>query len=400
MVEPRTEQKLEPVTRRRLLQVVGAGGMALAVGVRPSAAEPGGNGPGRPGTGLHTRLTETYGLEHPFVSAGMGFVGLPPLVAAVSRAGGLGVLGVAPEPPPVFAERIAQVRALTHRPFGVDFFLATSPTLGPITVDGHIDVAIAQGVRLVVFHFGIPSAAWIAALKAAGIRIWAQVPSVEDAQAALDAGLDGLVAQGKEAGGHSKSTTPLHHLLRDIRDAVGDEPLVLAAGGIATGADVVGALAHGADGVWVGTRLVASNEAYAHPEWKHRIVRAKRKDTVTSVLFGPELPCQPYHVLRNAATGAFPGHENEVCANLPPGPPIGTTTLFPGTTFETPGVPMPPFSALPPTPDTTGNFDAMGMPAGEGVQQIRDIKPAAVIVAEMMREASSIIREKLAASAS
>jgi len=199
MLEPRTEQTLETVTRRRLLQVVGAGGMALAMGVRPSSARPDDD---RPGTGLHTRLTETYGLEHPFVSAGMGFVGLPPLVAAVSRAGGLGVLGVAPEPPPVFAERIAQVRALTNRPFGVDFFLATSPTLGPITVDGHIDVAIAQGVRLVVFHFGIPSAAWVAALKAAGIRIWAQVPSVEDAQAALDAGLDGLVAQGKEAGGH------------------------------------------------------------------------------------------------------------------------------------------------------------------------------------------------------
>jgi enoyl-[acyl-carrier protein] reductase II len=392
MFESRTEQKLETVTRRRLLQVVGAGGMAMAMGVRPSAARAG----GRPGTGLHTRLTDAYGLEHPFVSAGMGFVGLPPLVAAVSEAGGLGVLGVAPEPPPVFAERISQVRALTSRPFGVDFFLATSPTLGPITVDAHIGVAIAAGVKLVVFHFGIPPASWIADLKSNGIRIWAQVPSVEDAKVALDAGFDALVAQGNEAGGHSKSTTPLRHLLKDIRDDVGDEPLVLAAGGIATGADVVAALAHGADGVWVGTRLVASNEAYAHPEWKRRIVRAKRKDTVTSVLFGPELPCQPYHVLRNAATEAFPGHQDEVCANLPPGPPIGTTTLFPGTAFETPGVPMPPFSALPPTPDTAGDFDAMGMPAGESVQHIRDIKPAAVIVAEMMGEACAIIQEKLA----
>jgi NAD(P)H-dependent flavin oxidoreductase YrpB (nitropropane dioxygenase family) len=394
MVEPRTEQKLEAVTRRRLLQVVGAGGMALAMGVRPPAVR----AAGLPGAGLRTRLTDTYGLEHPFVSAGMGFVGLPPLVAAVSEAGGLGVLGVAPEPPPVFAERIAQVRALTSRPFGVDFFLGNSPTLGPTTVDGHIDVAVAAGVGLVVFHFGIPSAAWIAALKSAGIRIWAQVPSVEDAQAALAAGLDGLVAQGQEAGGHSRSTTPLHHLLRDIREAVGDEPLVLAAGGIATGADVVVALAHGADGVWVGTRLVASDEAYAHPEWKRRIVEAKRQDTVTTTLFGPELPCQPYHVLRNAATDAFPGQENEVCANLPPGPPIGSTVLFPGTAFETPGVPMPPFSALPPTPDTVGDFDAMGMPAGESVHHIRDIKPAAVIVAEMMAEASSIIQAKLALS--
>jgi NAD(P)H-dependent flavin oxidoreductase YrpB (nitropropane dioxygenase family) len=395
MFGPRMEQKLETVTRRRLLKVMGVGGMALAMGTRPSVARAG----GLPGAGLRTKLTDSYGLEHPFVSAGMGFVGLPPLVAAVSEAGGLGVLGVAPEPPPVFAERIAQVRALTSKPFGVDFFLGNSPTLGPTTVDGHIGVAIAAGVELVVFHFGIPPAAWIADLKAAGIRIWAQVPTVEDAQAALAAGLDGLVAQGQEAGGHSKSTTPLHHLLRDIREAVGDEPLVLAAGGIATGADVVVALAHGADGVWVGTRLVASEEAYAHPEWKRRIVEAKRKDTVITTLFGPELPCQPYRLLRNAATDAFPGQEDQVCANLPPGSPIGFTTLFPGTEFETPGVPMPPFSALPPTPDTVGDFDAMGMPAGESVHHIRDIKPAAVIVAEMMEEASSIIQAKLAPSA-
>ena len=391
MDDTQKTSKLGTVTRRRLLQTLGAGGMALAAGVRPPAAR----AAGRPGAGLRTRLTDDYGLEHPFVSAGMGFVGLPPLVAAVSEAGGLGVLGVAPEPPPVFAERIAQVRALTRRPFGVDFFLASSPTLGPITVDGHIEVAIAAGVDLVVFHFGIPSAAWITALKSAGIRIWAQVPSVEDAQAALAAGLDGLVAQGREAGGHSKSTTPLHHLLRDIRAAVGDETLMLAAGGIATGADVVVALAHGADGVWVGTRLVASEEAYAHPEWKRRIVAARRQETVITTLFGPELPCQPYRVLRNAATDAFPGHEDEVCANLPAGPPIGTTVLFPGTTFETPGVPMPPFSALPPTPDTVGDFDAMGMPAGESVHHIRDIKPAARIVAEMMAEASAILHAKL-----
>jgi NAD(P)H-dependent flavin oxidoreductase YrpB (nitropropane dioxygenase family) len=167
---------------------------------------------------------------------------------------------------------------------------------------------------------------------------------------------------------------------------------VLAAGGIATGADVVTALAHGADGVWVGTRLVASEEAYAHPEWKRRIVEARRQDTVITTLFGPELPCQPYRLLRNPATDA----QGFICDQLPAGPPIGSTTLFPDTTFETPGVPMPPFSALPPTPDTTGDFDAMGMPAGESVHHIRDIKPAAQIVAEMMADAAGIIRAKLA----
>jgi NAD(P)H-dependent flavin oxidoreductase YrpB (nitropropane dioxygenase family) len=384
-------QGSEGVTRRRLLQVAGAGGVALALGSRAALAHEDGR-PEPPE--LQTRLTKSFGLRHPFVGAGMGFVALPELVAAVSEAGGLGVLGVAPEPPPVFAERLTQIRALTRRPFGVDFFLATSPTLGPITVDAHIDAAVAAKVNLVVFHFGIPTAAWVASLQSAGIPIWVQVPSPEQARAALGAGADGLVVQGKEAGGHNRSTTPLHDLLREVRDEVGEDVLILAAGGIATGIDVVTALVHGADGVWVGTRLVASTEAYAHPEWKRRLTQARRQDTVITTLFGPEVPCQPYRVLRNPAVDANLDREDEICA-LPPMGEIGTTLLFPGTSFATPGVPMPNFSALPPTPDTTGNFDAMGMPAGESVQRIRDIKPAALIIEELMLEARSIAGRKL-----
>ena len=383
----KTAQGMEKVTRRSLLQAAGASGMALALGA-----------PGRllahdrdPDPELRTRLTESFGLRHPFVGAGMGFVALPALVAAVSEAGGLGVLGVAPEPPPVFAERLTQIRALTSRPFGVDFFLTTSPTLGPITVDDHIAIAAAAKVDLVVFHFAIPSAAWVAMLKAAGSRIWVQVPTVDFARQALAAGADGLVVQGKEAGGHNRSTTPLHHLLHDIRQELGDDVLLLAAGGIATGADVAAALAHGADGVWVGTRLVASTEAYAHPGWKQRIVEAKSHDTVITTLFGPELPCQPYRVLRNPAIDAAIGRQDELCALPPTGAPIGTTLLFPGTSFATPGVPMPAFSALPPTPDTTGNLDAMGLPTGKGAHQIRDIKPAAHIVRDLMADARSIL---------
>ncbi|MFY9825703.1 MAG: nitronate monooxygenase [Thermoanaerobaculia bacterium] len=388
----KTAQSLESVTRRRLLQVVGAGGLGLALGVRPGDAHEGGR-PSEPE--IKTRLTESFGLRHPFVGAGMGFVALPELVAAVSEAGGLGVLGVAPEPPPAFAERLTQIRALTSRPFGVDFFLAVSPTLGPVTVDAHIDIAAAAKVDLVVFHFGIPTAAWVSSLKAAGSAIWVQVPSVEQARAALDAGADGLVVQGKEAGGHNHSTTPLHHLLRDVRDEVGRHVLLLAAGGIATGADVVAALAHGADGVWVGTRLVASTEAYANAEWKRRLVAARRNDTVITTLFGPEVPCQPYRVLRNPAIDANIARQDEICG-LPPAGTIGTTLLFPGTSIATPGVPMPTFSALPPTPDTTGNFDAMGMPAGEGAHEIRDVKPAARIVEDMMEEARSLLARGLA----
>jgi len=101
-------------------------------------------------------------------------------------------------------------------------------------------------------------------------------------------------------------------------------------------------------------------------------------------------------VLRNPAIDASIDRQDEICALPPAGDPIGATVLFPGTAFETPGVPMPTFSALPPTPDTTGNFDAMGMPAGEGVQHIREIQPVARIVAEMMGEARAILDRRLA----
>lgn len=383
------------LTRRRVLQLLGCGGLVLAGGSAP-AAEP---------AALSTRLTREYGLTYPFVGAGMGFVALPELVAAVSNAGGLGVLGLAPEPPPAVAVRVEQIRALTDRPFGIDLFIAEGPPpIGSVTVDGHIDAILAaqaEGapIAVVVFHFDTPSFEWVAALQDAGIRVWSQVPSLDDALASAALGVDALVVQGKEAGGHSKSTTRLKQLLREIRRAVSDELPLLAAGGISTGDDVVAALAHGAEGVWVGTRLVASTEAYAHAEWKQRLVEARKQDSVTTLLFGPELPCLPYRVLRTRVVDDLLPREAEICAEPPVfDPPIGTTTLFPGTPFAIPEVPMPQLSALPPTPDTValaGDLEAFGMPAGEGVHRIHDVRPTAQIIAEMMSRAHALLSERL-----
>jgi enoyl-[acyl-carrier protein] reductase II len=373
---------MEMMSRRRLMQLLGYGGLALAA---ESASGQAG------GIGLSTRLTREYGLTFPFVGAGMGFVSMPELVAAVTNAGGLGVLGNAIEPPPSTQILIQQIKALTAGPFGVDYFLANS-AFGPLTVDGHIDVAIAERVDPVVFHFDIPPRAWVDRLHAAGLRVWAQVPSVDDARAAMGVGVDALIAQGTEAGGHNRSTTPLKQLLRDINRAV--NVIVLAAGGIATGADVVEALAHGAEGVWVGTRLVASEEGYAHPEYKRRIVAARQKgDTVITTMFGPELPDKPYRVLRNRVVNQWAGREDQIPNPPPPPPTIGTTILFPFT-FRVPYT-MPKFSAVVPTPDTTGDFEEMGLPAGEGVGSIRSVKPAGQIIFEMMAEARSNLEGRI-----
>jgi NAD(P)H-dependent flavin oxidoreductase YrpB (nitropropane dioxygenase family) len=384
--QPRRD--VRPMSRRRMLHLLGAGGMALAMSPVRGFQQRAEAARSRPRL-LSTRLTQDYGLDFPFVGAGMGFVALPELVAAVSNAGGLGVLGNGPEPPPATAFRIDQIRALTDRPFGVDFFLATSPLFGPVTVSDHIDVAIAKDVPLVVFHFDIPPAEWVERLHNAGIAVWVQVPSVVDALASVDVGADALIAQGAEAGGHNKSTLPLKHLLRDLLDEV-DVP-VLAAGGIATGADVVEALAHGAEGVWVGSRLLASEEAYAHAEYKRRLTEAAERDTVITKLFGPELPCLPYRVLRNRVVNEFLDIEDDLCG-LPPdfSNPIGTTVLFPGTPFQT-ETPLPKRTVLIPTPDTMADMDDMGLAAGESVHKIDRVKPVAQIIEDMRTEARQII---------
>jgi len=172
--------------------------------------------------------------------------------------------------------------------------------------------------------------------------------------------------------------------------------MVLASGGIATGADVAEALAHGAEGVWVGTRMVASTEAFAHPEYKRRLLAAHGRATAVTTAFGPEYPSVPYRVLRTDLVKRIEGREEEIPPPQPGDPPIGETVLFPFT-LRVPYT-MPPFSAVVPTPDTNGQFDLMGLPAGEdSVSKIKAVKPAAEIVAEMMAEAREILRAELTA---
>ena len=378
------------ISRREMLALSGIGGTALALG-RSGATKAA--DPARPDRvpSLDTRLTREYAVRFPFVGAGMGFVSMPELVAAVSNAGGIGVLGNAIEPPPGTQALIRSIKALTPNLFGVDFIFDDS-ALGPIVTDAHIDVCIAEQVRLVVFHMNVPPKDWVDRLHQAGARVWMQAASVQQAVEAAAIGMDAIIAQGAQAGGHNKSTTSTLTLLPQIIEAV--QPImVLASGGIADGEAVVKALAHGAEGVWVGTRLVASTEAHAHPEYKKRIVKATGKATVTTTLFGPEYPNRPYRVLRNRVVSEFAGRESEVPTPPPPPQFIGTTLLFP-LTLKQP-YQMPKFSAIVPTPETLGDFEEMGLPAGaESVKVIKRIQPAREIVAEMMAEAAQLIRER------
>ena len=279
--------------------------------------------------------------------------------------------------------------AETRGLFGVDLLHDTT-AFGPATTDDHIAVCVEERVRLVVFHFNVPPKTWVDRLHTSGCRVWMQAASVEQAVEAARVGVDAIVAQGRQAGGHNKSvvrTLPLlHRIIRAVKPL-----MVLASGGIATGADVADALVNGADGVWVGTRMVASVEAYAHADYKRRITESHGLSTAVTTAFGPEYPNVPYRVLRTDLVRRVAGHEDDIPPPQPGDPPIGQTVLFPFT-LRVPYT-MPPFSATVPTPDTSGEFDLMGFPAGEdSVHKIKSIKSAAEIIREMMRDARDILQ--------
>ncbi|WP_301149331.1 NAD(P)H-dependent flavin oxidoreductase [Mycobacterium simiae] len=333
---------------------------------------------------MQTRLTREFGVRYPVVGAGMAFIAHEHLAAAVTNAGALGVLGASPDPAESLVVMVERLRTLTSGPFGVDLICAETG-MGPATTDQHIVECIRLGVPLVVFHHDPPPSRWVGALRAVGIHVWMQASSPEIAATAIGFGVDGIVAQGSEAGGHARGQVPLHRLLRTIRQHWPDL-LLLGAGGISDGAAVAAALRAGADGVWVGTALVVANEANAHPEYKRRLIDSSGK-TVRTNLFGPEWPNQPYRLL--ATPAVLDAEAAARRGETQPGASIGHTRLFPHSSnmpYE-----LPARSALPPTTDTEGDWEAMVYPAGQGVGSVRRIAPAAEIVEQMMSQAGAVL---------
>jgi enoyl-[acyl-carrier protein] reductase II len=332
---------------------------------------------------LPTRFTDAYGLSTPIAQAGMAFVGMTPdLAVAVSTAGALGSLAAGLMPAPALAATIAAVQAGTDRPFHVNF-------ITPFTGPDQIAVACAAGVAAASFHWGHPPRAWTDQLHTAGVRVFEQVGSVDAAKRAVDDGVDVVVAQGLEAGGHNLATLPTFALVPLVVDAVAPA-LVLAAGGIADGRGLAAALMLGADGAWIGTRLVATEESAAHDGYKSRLLAASATETVRTSLFGPETPdFNPMRVLRNRVVEQWqdrPAPEGEQ-------PVIGHTTLG-GEELE-----MRRFSNLVPMRDlTTGDLDEMALLAGQGVGLVDSIKDAATVIADLTAEAITQLQRYRAAA--
>jgi len=420
---PRREGEVA-MNRRELLKMLGAGAAAtVSAGFGPLAGTPAGAGAAPPqpaSTVLRTRLTDRYGIAYPIVQAGMAFYATPALAAAVTNAGGLGVLGPVPEAPEGTRRQIHETRRLTSGPFGVDFVYfpffnktAWAPAsehddehrtrnLTWSITDAHVDVLIEEKVDFVVWYWTAPERRWAKRLQEAGIRQWAQVGSVEGAREAIGYGAEVIIAQGKQGGGHVRGFqdgNPLHRseLVPLVKSAVPEHVLVLGSGGIADGRTLVNVLAEGADGGWVGTRFAVSRESYAHEEYMRRVIAVEDgwKETAAAAIFGPEFPQAYTRSIVNRVLAEWKGQEDKIPTPAPPPAVVGTARLQP---WSVPGgIPyaMPKFSVIIPTRDSTGDFDEMCLLAGaESAPLIKSVKPAAEIVAEMATEAAALLADR------
>jgi NAD(P)H-dependent flavin oxidoreductase YrpB (nitropropane dioxygenase family) len=313
----------------------------------------------------------------------MGFAcATPRLAIAVAGAGGIGAIAVGVTPPALLRDHVRRMKAATPAPFHVN-------CIAIFDCDAHVRVCADEGVPIVSWHWGHPSAASRRLLREAGIAYWQQVGSADEAKRAVDDGAELVIAQGWEAGGHNLQGRagapglPTFVMLPTILDAVGEHAMVLGAGGVSDGRGVAAALALGADGVWVGTRLVATPESDVHDEHKRRIVASRGEDSVLSSIFGPELPAfNPMRVQRNRVVAEW----NDRLAEVPVDPALRDVV---GTSGH---VELRKFPLFLPTPETRGDWEEMPWLMGQGVGQIGDVRPAGEVVDAMMREACAILR--------
>jgi enoyl-[acyl-carrier protein] reductase II len=313
---------------------------------------------------MRTRLTDLLDIEHPVMLAGMGGVSYSELAAAVSNAGGFGCLGASAMGADRMVEEIRATKALTDKPFGVDLLTAA----GDLTPQ--VEQIIKEGCRVFVAGLGVPRDV-VDLCHRNGVLVVNMCGKVHHALLAVEAGCDIVVAQGTEAGGHTGQVATLP-LVPQIVDAVDGRALVVAAGGIFDGRGLAAALCLGADGVWIGTRFIATPEAMSVQGYKETLLKLGEDGTTVSRAYTGKT-CR---VVRNGYTEYFEEHKDE----LQPFPgQIGRAmrdgAFHMGGSLETEGV------------DPAKEF----YPAGQGVGGIKELTPAGDIVRSMVAEAEDIL---------
>ena len=316
---------------------------------------------------MRTRLCDLLGIEHPILNAPMAFVAGAALAAAVSDGGGLGLIGGGFRDPEGLRSEIRAARGRTGRRVGVGFISHHAEAADLAAA------ALAEGVEVIAHSFA-DRTPFVPAAHDAGALVLCQVRTVGEAERAAGAGVDVIVAQGTEAGGHTGRVSTLP-LVPAVIDAVAPLPVV-AAGGIGDARGIAAALVLGADGVWLGTRFEATPEAAVPPSFRDRVVAAGTDDTVLTEAFDLALKASwpdgiAMRALRNRFTDEWHGREDEVRAwSEERSVEYGAGDFFASADY---GV----------------------TPAGESVGVVAAVEPAADLVRRLAAEAEAILRDPL-----
>jgi nitronate monooxygenase len=315
---------------------------------------------------LKTRLTEFLGIEIPILLAPMAEVAGGRLAAAVTAAGGLGIVGGGYGDAEWLSRELDEARGARVGVGFITWSLARNPDL--------LDAALSRDPATIMLSFGDPGP-FGDRVHRAGVPLTVQVQTVEQARRALEVGADMIVAQGGEAGGHGMSARSTFTLVPDVVDLVAEasaKTLVVAAGGVADGRGLAAALALGADGVLVGTRLWGSAEALVTPEVQRRGIEAGGDQTLRTTMYDivrqRDWPAEyNLRLVRNALVDKFHGNEDELLARLPE-----TVNDF--------------HNAL-----AAQDFDVITPIVGEAIGMVREVRPAADIVHRMVADATRIL---------
>ena len=305
---------------------------------------------------LKTAICSLFGIEHPIIQGGMAHLGTAELVSAVSNAGGLGIIGAGYYEPDWVRQQIHLTRQQTSKPFGVNLPL-TSPFAEQV-----VEVVLEEKVAIIATGVGNPES-YIPRFKQAGIKVMPVVAGVASANRLERAGVDAIVAEGTESGGHIGETTTIA-LVPQVVDSV--QIPVVAAGGIGDGRGLAAALALGAQGIQMGTRFVCSNECIAHPRFKQKILEAHDRATViTRQAMG-----RPLRSLQNELTDQFLALEK------------AGTSKEEMELFERGRM----YLGL-----IEGDIEQGSLLAGQIAGLIKEIKPVRVIIEEIIAETETII---------
>lgn len=313
---------------------------------------------------MRTPLTELLEIEHPVMLAGMGGVSYHELVIAVSEAGGFGCMGASTMSPERMDTEMDLVRNATQKPWGVDLLTAL-----PEHIEKQVESLIRHGARMYVAGLGVPREV-VDLCHENNVLVGSLCGKVRHAVAAVAAGCDLVIAQGTEAGGHTGTVATLA-LVPQVVDAVEGKVPVVAAGGIFDGRGLASALCLGADGIWVGTRFIATPEAWGTPGYKERLLQLNEDDTVVSRAYSGKT-CR---VVRNSYTQYFDENPDE----LQPFPQQLLVSMEQGANHLGAG------------PDTEVDPQREFWPAGQGVGAISSVEPAGDIVRSMVHEAEEAL---------